>query len=272
MQVKSLLGMRNIVWAFLGGMLLCACGGDKATARFGGVEFDSVVIDSMVSLGKSKDAPKCEVKLSIQYAKGDKAQQLNDTLLRSGILVPDYFSMNNGKLDVRQVADSFVCKYLSDYVRDYGKLYQEDTEHGASYNCQYFVRTETRKGGDNVLNYIAHVYLFGGGEHGITQTIVRNFDVKTGHLYTLDDVFVSGYEAFVKEKIIDKLAEKYDVKSLDGLREKFIFADGNVYITDNFILDDDRLTFIYCEDEIAPHDLGEIRVEFDKGDLKKYMR
>lgn len=264
--------MRDIVWAFLCGMLLCACGGDKATAHFDGVEFDSIVVDSVVSLGKSNDAPKCEVKLSIQYAKGEYAQQLNDTLLRSGILVPDYFSMSNGKLDVKQVVDSFVCKYLSDYVRDYGKLYQEDTEHGASYNCQYFVRTETHDGGNNVLNYIARIYLFGGGEHGITQTIVKNFDVKTGHLYTLDDVFVSGYEAFVKEKIIDRLAEKYDVKSLDELREKYIFADGNAYIPDNFILDEEGLTFIYCEDEIAPHDLGEIRVEFDKGELKKYMR
>ena len=123
-----------------------------------------------------------------------------------------------------------------------------------------------------MLNYIARIYLFGGGEHGITQTIVKNFDVKTGHLYTLDDVFVSGYEIFVKEKIIDKLAGKYDVKSLDELREKYIFADGNVYVPDNFILDDDLLTFIYCEDEIAPHDFGEIRVEFDKGELKKYLR
>lgn len=264
--------MRNIVWAFLSMVLLCACGGDKGTAHFDGVEFDSIVIDSVVSLGKSDDSPKCEVKLSIQYAKGEHTQELNDTLLRSGILVPDHFSEGSRSLDVKQVADSFVCKYLSDYLRDYGKLYQEDTEHGASYNCQYFVRTETHNGGNHVLNYIAHVYLFGGGEHGIKQTVVKNLDIKTGHLYTLDDVFVSGYEIFVKEKIIDKLMEKYDVKSLNELRQKYIFADGNVYIPDNFILDGGHLTFIYCEDEIAPHDLGEIRVEFDKEDLKKYMR
>lgn len=264
--------MRNIVCAFLGMVLLCACSGDKTTVHFDGMEFDSVVIDSIVRLSKSNDSPKCEVKLSIQYAKGEHAQELNDTLLRSGILVPDYSSEESGLLDIKQATDSFVCKYLSDYLRDYGELYQEDTEHSTSYNCQYFVRTETRDGGNNVLNYIAHVYLFGGGEHGIKQTIVKNLDVKTGHLYTLDDVFVSGYETFIKEKIIDKLMAKYDVKSWDELREKYIFADGNVYIPDNFILDNDRLTFIYCEDEIASHDLGEIRVEFDKGDLKKYMR
>ena len=272
MVSKCLLGMRNMVWAFLCGMMLCACGGDKTTARFDGVEFDSVVIDTVAKLGTSADAPKCELKLSIQYAKGDHSQPLNDTLMRSGILVPDYSLMTGGKWSVRQLVDSFTCKYLSDYKRDYGRLYQEDTEHGSSYNCQYFVRTETLNGGNDVLNYMAHVYLFGGGEHGIHQTIVKNFDIKTGHLFTLDDVFVSGYEASVKEMILDKLLERFDVKTLDELQKKYIFADGNVYIPDNFILDEDQLTFIYCEDEIAPHDIGEIRVDFDKGDLKKYMR
>ena len=89
-------------------------------------------------------------------------------------------------------------------------------------------------------------------------------------MLTLEDVFIS--DVAIKDMIVEKLIKQFDVDSFDQLKEKYIFADGQVYVPDNFILEDDKVTFIYCEDEIAPHEIGEIRVEFDKSDLKSYMR
>lgn len=259
----------RFICAMLSAFMLCACGGNS-TASFEGMEFDSIVVDTVAALGKSDGAPKCHVRLNIQYAKGEKAQRFNDTLMRSGILAPDYFSLSNEKLSVKTMIDSFVCRYVSDYLRDYGTLYRADTEHADSYRCDFIVNTSTQNGGDGLLNYVANLYTYGGGAHGIRQTIVKNFDTKTGHLLSLGDVFID--DAVLKDLIVEKLIKKFDVETFDELREKFVFADGQVYVPDNFILTDDNVTFIYCEDEIAPHEMGEIRVEFDRDDLKSYMR
>ena len=224
--------------------VLVACGPQSQTAEIEGMEFDSVVVDSVARLLDIPDAPTCELSLSIQYAKGGKAEQINDTLLRSGILTPDYLSLDQRKLTVKESVDSFVCRYITDYLKDYRDLYISDRDHGASYNCIYKVKTRTRSNKMNVLNYIAEIFSYGGGAHGIKQTLVRNFDVKTGHLITLDDLFVSGYEDAMKAKIVEKMSSKFKVKDLQALQDKYIFADSHVYVPENFILEDNKIIFI----------------------------
>ena len=251
---------------------LCACGGDGQTASFKGMEFDSIVVDSIASLSKSSGSPSCHISLSIQYAKGGKAEAINDTVLRSGLLVPDYLSLSNEKLTVEQAVDSFVKRYINDYLTDYGALYRADQEHAASYECAYSVKTRTSNGATDILNYIATTRMFAGGAHAITQTIVRNFNVKDGRLVRLSDLFISGYESQLQEMLVAELSEQFDVDGLEGLQSKGIFADGQVYVSDNFIYGEDDITFIYCEDEIAPHDVGEIRIAIDIDDLKRLMK
>ena len=246
-------------------VLLCACGGSNSrTATIKGLEFDSIVVDSTLALTGSENSPKCQVRLSIQYVKGENAEKMNALLLRSGVLSPDYLSLGSQKLSPKQSVDSFVRRFLSEYKQEYGELYRNDTEHAASYNCTYRVTTYTQNGADNVLNYIAEVYTYGGGEHGVSQTIARNINVKTGKLIQLADLFKPGYQPNLCELITKKCLKRFDVDNIDELKAKGIFIDGEVYASENFILGDDNITFIYCEDEIAPHDIGEIRIDNDE--------
>lgn len=253
--------------------ILSACGGGNGqTAKFSGMEFDSIVVDSTVALSHSKGSPTCHVSLSVQFAKGEKAELINDTLLRSGILTPDYLSLGNEKLTVKQAVDSFMNRFVYDYLHDYGDLYRADTKHASSYNCSYIVKTRTCNGAKNILNYIATIQTYAGGAHEIKQTIARNFDVKTGQMLQLDDLFITGADSQLEDIIVAEMADDLDVNGLEGLQEKGVFVDGQVYVSNNFIYGDDDITFIYCEDEIAPHSIGEIRVKIDIDDLKRLMR
>lgn len=253
--------------------ILSACGGGNGqTAKFSGMEFDSIVVDSTVALSHSNGSPTCHVSLSVQYAKGEKAELINDTLLRSGILTPDYLSLGNEKLTVKQAVDSFMNRFVYDYLHDYGDLYRADTKHASSYNCSYIVKTRTCNGAKNILNYIATIQTYAGGAHEIKQTIARNFDVKTGQMLQLDNLFITGADSQLEDIIVAEMADDFDVNGLEGLQEKGVFVDGQVYVPDNFIYGDDDITFIYCEDEIAPHSIGEIRVKIDSDDLKRLMK
>ena len=99
-----------------------------------------------------------------------------------------------------------------------------------------------------------------------------NIDTDKGTIIRLSNLFQEGTEAQLKEKIVEQMARQRDVEGLEGLQGQGIFADGEVYASENFILTKDAITFIYGEDEIAPHDVGEIRVEIDKDDIQKLMR
>ncbi|MBQ3989723.1 MAG: DUF3298 domain-containing protein, partial [Bacteroidales bacterium] len=44
--------------------------------------------------------------------------------------------------------------------------------------------------------------------------------------------------------------------------------DGKIYAPDNFILFKHKIQFIYNPDEIAPHDIGEIKIDVSYKALK----
>lgn len=132
------------------------------------------------------------------------------------------------------------------------------------------MKTETRNVEGDVINYIATVYYYGGGAHGMGQTIVKNINAKTGKIVQLSDVFVPGYEKTLVAKLSDKLKEFFKVENDEGLKEN-IFVD-SLYVPDNFILGKDNITFIYNSDEIAAHAVGEIRFEFAKSDLEGILQ
>ena len=105
----------------------------------------------------------------------------------------------------------------------------------------------------------------------MSTTIVKNINAETGKILKLSDVFVPGYEQGLEDLIVEKLCKQYEVKDLKGLQEKGLFVGIDPYVTENFILDDGEITFIYCDSEIAPHAMGEIKVELDEKDMKHIL-
>ncbi len=247
----------------------CAGNKSKTTAEIDGIAFDSVLVDTVCHLTSDTNSPAFNIKLSLQYAKGDSAQAFNDSLLACGILMPDYMPDGETK-DIPSVVNQFVEKAFRQYKEFSLPIYRDDPEHSQSLNNSYEVKTETRNVEGDVINYIATVYYYGGGAHGMGQTIVKNINAKTGKIVQLSDVFVPGYEKTLVAKLSDKLKEFFKVENDEGLKEN-IFVD-SLYVPDNFILGKDNITFIYNSDEIAAHAVGEIRLEFAKSDLEGILQ
>jgi len=249
-----------------------SCGSKNKVSQVGGFAVDSVVLDTIVSLTSAENSPTCELKLHLHFLKDEKGTELNDTLLRAGILTPDYFSLNKEKLSVKALVDSFAKRYLEEYLEEYAPLYRADTEHASAYNVKYFVQTRFEEAEDGILTNIANIYTYGGGAHGIKQTLALNIDTKKSRIIRLADIFKDINDHELKDAIVQQMMKDFDVKSLEELQEKGIFANGNSYLSENFLLSGDEITFIYGEDEIAPHSVGEIRVKMEKSDLGKFMK
>lgn len=254
--------------------LSCSCGG-KSGSFFGGKDsltFDSLKADSTLWLTGDTTGPRCHVSLSITYAKGKNAEIINDSIIRSGIISPDYFSLSSEKIGIREAVDSFVSRYISEYKKEYGELYKADKDNVISYNCEYEVKTSILDKSDKYLAYVADVYIYGGGAHGMSVKIVKNIDKASGKIMSLRNVFVPGYEHELNQLILRKLYKKFDVNNLNELHEKTVFLGIDVYPSENFIIGDQSIIFIYSPDEIAFHAAGEIVVEIDKDDLTSLLR
>ena len=254
--------------------IVTACGGKSGgrDSAKDSIMFDSIKVDSTLSLTDDTAGPKCHVSLCLTFAKGKNAGHINDSIIRSGILSPDYFSLTSEKISPEEAADSFVTRYLSEYKSDYGELYKADKEHGASYNCEYIVRTYVLQDNDKYFTYIANVYNYGGGAHGNSVVVTRNIDTSTGNIVSLRDIFVPGYEQELNKLIVQSLCDKYDVKDLKGLHDKTIFWGIDVYAPDNFIIGEKDITFIYSPDEIASHANGEIKATIKNKELERLFR
>ncbi|MBR1400608.1 MAG: DUF3298 domain-containing protein [Prevotella sp.] len=256
-------------------ILLCACGGKKSTPALESekvMDFSSCKKDTLISLTNSASSPKAEIQLLIHYATGKNAKAVNKALFKSGILTPDYISTDSVEREMKDAISLYVQKYAADYKKEYGDMFRRDPIHPNSYNIQYTCETSVKKGRKGVFNYLADVYYFGGGAHGVNSTIAKNIDMENGKILLLEDVFVAGYEDILKEKLVETLCRKYKAKDLNGLREKSIFMNMEPYITENFILGKSSITFIYTDTEIAPHSEGQIEAEIDYSDIDSVLR
>lgn len=251
---------------------LCSCGRHNTTSRYGELQFKHLTADSTLHLTTDPHSPACQIQIDMDYAIGTHAHLINDTLLRCGILVPDYLSLSTKRIEVRAAVDSFIDRYMTEYKHDYSDIYRQDPQHANQLNTYFRLKTKVQYLHQDYVTYLAHISYYGGGAHGINQTIARNFNINTGRLLHLNHLFANGYEPKLAEVLKEKLMKKYDVDNWSDLAHRFFFADGHVYAPDNFILGKDYITFIYADSEIAPHSEGEIKLTVDLDELDDILK
>lgn len=270
--------MRKLTFLFCSFFLIisiiCSCDGKSNSKQddTASLSFDSICKDSTLFLTDDTTGPRCHVSLSVTYAKGKNAEQINDSIIRSGILSPDYFSLTSEKISIPQAVDSFISRYLSEYKKDYSELYKLDKNHPTAYFCEYIVHTDVARPSDKYYAYTANIYLYSGGAHGSSITIIRNIDAKTGKIVTLRDIFVPGFEHELNQLIIKSLCHQFDAKDIRELNDKAVLMGMDVYPSENFIIGDKSVTLVYSQDEIAYHAAGEIRVELSFAELSNILK
>ena len=266
--------MNKIVFIALTTLLAVSCGhkSEKTVMNAEGLDFDKITVDTIAPLLQEEGSPAAHIHLTMMYGKGDMGKTINHAILKGGFLTPDYMGTMADGITMKQAVDSFVINYVNDYKRDYAPLYRSDREHKDSYQINYDCNTYVQHHRDGIICYIAHSNMFGGGEHSISTTLAKNIEIKSGKILSASDIFAEGYEQPLADLIANKLCEQQDVKTLKKLQEKGFFVDIDPYVSDNFILGDGEVTFIYVDSEIAPHELGEIRITLSDDELESVLK
>lgn len=250
---------------------LLSCSGMDSKLDEAGV--DSVTVSRDVPLSKVGGSPHCQVSLSLQYlVQGPYAANVNAAIVRSDIFDPAYRPRQTKTLTIKEMARQYADNYVKGYVFDYGPLYRVDPNHARSYDEQYSLSGKFIDGPEKFVNYVVNIQTKVGGQEGANQTQALVIDAQSGRAVTLADVFQPGYELSLRDLLVDKLCRQYGAKDLKDLQTKGIFADDEPYVPNNFILRPHSVIFIFCQDEIASHEAGEIRVELSNKELKHVLK
>lgn len=266
--------MKKNIAIMLFALVFIACGNKetKTVTKIGAINLDSVTVDTLVLLTDEEDSPKAHIHLSMMYGKGEECKALNNTIVHASLLTPDYMGLLGENVSVSQAVDSFVVSFVNDYRKDYAPLYRGDREHRQSYEVSYNGYSYVQNNRDGIVSYIVKSDTYGGGEHSVSSTIVKNIELKSGRILKPEDFFVAGYEKPLTDLIIEELCKKEGVANLKELQGNGIFADIEPYATDNFIVGDGEMTFIYVDSEIAPHEKGEISITLTDSQLNQLLK
>ena len=216
---------------------------------------------SVDTIARLSDVIQCHVHVDFTYLKENKYATVNDSLLRMGLLLPDYFSINNDKLTPQIAIPTFVRQYIKEYM-EIAQLVRQKEKDKSQLIGELTIKTELRAALDNYITALSHIAINNGNGELTKYTIVRNFDPKSGKLITLQEQFGKDYKEKLTKEIIERIADRENLEKDDiaGLQTKGYFIGIDPYPTDNFILTDDSIMFIYTPGEINQK---EVRVAID---------
>lgn len=254
--------MGTLAVVFLTSTAICftSCRGNSSGLNDLDLPTDSVVIDTLFAL-KPTGTPCASLKLSLQFINDDKYASVNQALMKTGILNEERTdSMPFSPTNMKKAINAWVNCYAKDYSDAGKQIMEQEAEATQQLNWKYHVRTELKSGKNDNIVLLAQIENYEGGEHATSFTIAKNIERKTGKILGTKDIFRREELEKLQKDIVDKLANKEDCADLSELQEKGFFVGIEPYATENFILTDKGITFIYIPGEIAPAEKGEIRV------------
>ena len=89
--------------------IMSSCGHKSSAPKKLDIPTAVVSVDTVARLS---DVIQCHVHVDFTYLKESKYAAVNDSLLRMGLLQPDYFAINNDKLTPKTAIPSFVRLYI----------------------------------------------------------------------------------------------------------------------------------------------------------------
>ena len=261
--------------------LLSGCNGQK---QIDSETVKTVKVEEQAHLQDDTVSPACKITIDYSYlAESDAAdsiaQRINRTI-QAHVLGKEYIRMNP-----EVAVDSFKNTYINNYRKDVNEFYQEDIKNGTPkdelptwYNYEYGLTTHFSEGKEGILNFIVETFEYTGGAHPNSWNKWMNFEKNTGKLLALKDVFMAGSEKPMSDMLLEELItematrlEDSSITSLEGLQNAGILNSTNMYVPDNFLLEKEKVSFLYNKYDIAPYAVGVITLSLPYTSVEKYM-
>ena len=282
MTTKSFL-QTTFVCGALTCMSLQGCSDKKTMPQ---VEISSIHSDTVVYLKPgNKTSPSCHVEINFAYLKpraeeDSLSQQINKQLQRIT------FGTNYMTNKPEEAVSAFKNRNCSTYVKETTSFYEADLKDGVEpermtswYTYEYNISSEIKTSLDSILNYNVTNYEYTGGAHPNTYSTWANINSHTGKVITKSEIFANGTDQEIIGLITKYLLKEVNfrletdtIKSVQDLWDNGILLDVDLYVPENFLIEEDGVRFLYNRYDIAPYVMGDFQLKIPYTEIKKLMK
>ena len=237
--------------------LFCACEDWQNTGE-SLVETDwgkaSLCIENPIAEGDSL-CYHIEFNLDTLAGESELAKSLAQVLRDSVIYTSEYAT-------IQAAMQAFVDSTESEWKQEIAERLADAPDYRDVLQYYYTVEgAPVENGNDSILSYQANTSCYLGGAHGSYVVFYYNFDKKTGKLLNISDFIPAEKEALALKAMEEQLCKDWEAKDLADLQEKTgITMLGDLYLTNNFLIKNDSISFLFNQYEIAPYAAGLIGV------------
>lgn len=232
----------------------------------GTMPFIAIYMNQSGTLFDKKPNPKATIEVSILLPGKYTPQNVADSIRAN--IYDHCFDVRNDSSSVEVLLNSLKDMYLSNYRSSNADLYQEGA---ASFDWEKQKEVRILHNEKEVLSIEFYDYGFTGGAHGLSLTNFHVFDLKDGHLVTLEEVFRDDYTNDLRDIINSAARKKYHLQRNQPMTDAGFFVE---YLdpTPNFYITKDGMGFFYNQYEVAPFALGPIEIFVSYSDLVRILR
>lgn len=211
------------------------------------------------------DSPTLTIDISLSVIK-TKEKEATDNINQAIA----YTLFESDSSDLKVACNNFITNCKEEYM-EMKSDYINSRSDAPWFNNYYNMSSEVEDGYKGVLNYVIFHEIYTGGAHPNSYYTALNFDPSTGREVMLQEIFKENYETRLTQELVVELANHFKVEPVTEVVVRGYLIN-DFYISNNFILGKEKITFIYNRYDIAPYAAGEIMLDINYNRLKDVLK
>lgn len=251
-----------------------SCKTEKKINTPNAISYDSISVSRIYHLDNDSTKPSCSLKITYIFPVKFADEKILATVQKE----LNFALMEDEKYEPMKPQDA-INKYVEDYVEKYKTDAKEqfpdwqesgDTEDYFSYYKT--LDTKVIFDMDDILSYQISSMDYKGGAN--SSTAYRNIviDLKTGNILSEQDIFLPEYRKLLNAILIRKIVAQNKVQKPEDLLEFGYWGIEDLTSNENFLVDNNGLTYIFNPGEYSAPSLGEIRVSLPYNEIRDLLR
>ncbi len=239
---------------------------NEDTAVEEGVEITPLEIHEVMKLDENgAESPALTIDISLSTIKA-KEKEATDNINQAIA----YTLFESDSSDIKGACIEFIANCKNEYM-EMKPDYINSRSDAPWFNNYYNMSCEVETGYKGILNYVIFNEVYTGGAHPNSYYTALNFDTSTGKEVVLQEIFKDDWETRVTQELVVELANHFKVEPVTEVVVRGYLIN-DFYISNNFILGKDKITFIYNRYDIAPYAAGEIMLDIEYNRLKDVLK
>lgn len=188
-----------------------------------------------------------------------------ETAISIDLKIPQISGMKDDKVQqsINEAMSQPSLQMRDQNIKDAREYYQE-TQSTGDHFWQYEVASDytVHYNQNGILSITTDNYQFTGGAHGGTERLPFNYDLNTGELMSLKDIFSPGfdYQSIIDAEVKSQIAKQPEIYFEDSEGFKGIGSDRPYYLMPGYVV------VYFAQYEIAPYSTGmpEFKIPVEK--------